>query len=389
MRIKEVNIYKVLLSFTGDYSITKKKWYSVYNIVVEMIADQGRIKGYGEGAPRLFVTGESSERIIRSAINRVSYFLQKDTFPWDLSDAAQIWHFVDSLPKGKENNAAICVLEMALLDILGKAQNKPILDYFPKDFYTDKVYYGATITLGTKQRIEEMTRMTKKIGINHLRVKMSEDIKKNKETIETISIIYGNNYELRLDPNGVWDRELALMHVPIIKEYKVRVVEEPLMSDNPALPEFADIMKSLGVIVMACHSVTTLEDVERIAPEGHYQMVNVKLSRSGGFRRALRMIDSLRTNKLLFQVGCHLGESGILSAGGRALGLLCGDALYYDGSYDEQLLKENVTSENVSFGPGGEACPLDGSGLGVEIDSDRLLRLSNGAPFHTISNPLF
>jgi len=388
MKIERVNLYKILLSFVGDFSISQKKWYSANNIVVEIIADQGEFKGYGEGAPRQYITGESKESVSKSACKKVCSFIQKDTFPWELNDVSQIWDFIDILPKGNENNAAICAIEMALLDALGKAQNKYIIDYFPKDFYADKVHYEATITLGNKQRIKEISQLIKKLGIDHLRVKMGKDFKQNKETLETVNMVYGNDCDIILDPNGVWDRELALKHIPLIKKYNVKVVEEPMMSDNPALSEFVEVMRSLGVMLMACHSATTLEDVERLVSNNHYQMVNVKLSRSGGFRRSLRIIDYLRTKKRFFQIGCHLGESGVLSAGGRALSLLSGDALYCDGSYDQFLLKANITKKDVSFGPGGEAGPLDGPGLGVAIDKECLVRLSDGAPIQTISNPL-
>jgi len=92
------------------------------------------------------------------------------------------------------------------------------------------------------------------------------------------------------------------------------------------------------------------------------------------------MIDYLRRHRISFQIGCHLGESGILSAAGRILCLLCNDALYYDGSYDEHLLEKNVTLENVSFGSGGEASPLNGPGLGIEVGSQNLSSLSEGPP---------
>ncbi|MBW1674084.1 MAG: hypothetical protein JRJ45_10660 [Deltaproteobacteria bacterium] len=62
--------------------------------------------------------------------------------------------------------------------------------------------------------------------------------------------------------------------------------------------------------------------------------------------------------------------------------------MYYDGSYDIFMLKENITTEHVSFGPGGEAGPLDGPGLGVAINKESLMRLSNGSPSITIWNPL-
>jgi muconate cycloisomerase len=88
------------------------------------------------------------------------------------------------------------------------------------------------------------------------------------------------------------------------------------------------------------------------------------------------MIDYLRAKGIFFQIGCHLGESGVLSAAGRLLCLLCSDAVFYDGSYDEFLLNENITRENVSFGPGGKAGPLTGPGLGIEVNRQNLARLS-------------
>ena len=60
------------------------------------------------------------------------------------------------------------------------------------------------------------------------------------------------------------------------------------------------------------------------------------------------------------------------------MSLRCKDALYHDGSYDQFLLKENVTKQNVSFGRGGEAGPLGGVGLGVEVSGSSLTRLSSG-----------
>jgi muconate cycloisomerase len=110
-------------------------------------------------------------------------------------------------------------------------------------------------------------------------------------------------------------------------------------------------------------------------------MINVRLSKCGGFRKSFRIIHYLRERGIPFQIACQLGESGLLSAAGRILSLLCGDALYHDGSYDEFLLKENVTVDNVSFGYGGSADPLGGNGLGVKVNIRNLRRLSGGKIF--------
>jgi len=383
MKIGNLNIYNILLPFSGDFSHSLKKGSSANNIVVEVIADTGEIKGYGEGAPRPYVTGESKE----SATKSISHFLKKQSFPWDLNEVSQIWDFTDSLPKGKENNAAICALEMSLLDALGKSQDINIIEYFPKDFFTSTIYYGAAIPLSNKKRIMEICRLIGKMRINKLRLKMGKAFERNKEAIETVKLMFGDDYDLRIDLNGAWDHETASNHVSLIKKYDVKVVEQPMILGDPGFTEFAKIMQSYGVILMADESVCSLEDLEGIIKDGNYKMINIRLSKCGGFRRSLRIIDHLRMNGLSFQIGCQLGESGILSAAGRALSLLCRDAVYYDGSYDRFMLKENITTEDVSFGLGGEAGPLDGSGLGVKINRESLMRLSNGYPSLSISNP--
>jgi muconate cycloisomerase len=143
----------------------------------------------------------------------------------------------------------------------------------------------------------------------------------------------------------------------------------------------------MGVLLMACESAAALEDVQRISALGHYGLFNLKLSRSGGFHRTLGILDHLRAEGISFQIGCHLGESGLLSAAGRALGLASRDALYFDGSYDPFLLLENITAEDVTFGRGGEAGPLNGPGLGVRVDQDRLRRLGSTSPVLCIQRP--
>ena len=344
--------------------------------------DHGKIKGYGEGAPRSYVTGETQE----SAAKSIRELIRKGAFPWELRDVSRIWDFVDSLPNGKDYNSAICAIEMALLDALARKFNRSIIEYFPFDFLGDTVHYGASIPIGSKKRVMQICRLIKKIKINKLRIKMGKDLEENIDRFETVKMVFDDDYDLRLDVNGSWNRELAFAHIPLIKKYKVKVVEQPMSANDPDISAFAGAMKNYGVIIMADELACSMNDIKKIIKGKHYGMVNVRLSKCGGFRRSLRIIELLRDNGLSFQIGCQLGESGILSAAGRVLCLLCRDAVYYDGSYDEFLLKENTTLENVSFGVGGEAGPLGGPGLGVKVSSRVLKRLSNSSRI-AIKNP--
>ena len=383
MKIDKIKIHQILLPFSVEFSHSLRKRYSANNIIVEVIANQEGIKGYGEGAPRSYVTGESQKNATKS----ISQFVQNNTFPWELNDVCLIWDFIDSISNGKEHNAAICSIEMALLDALGKKEDKAINQYFSTDFFTPKVYYGFVVPLTHKKRVMETCELIKKLRINDLRLKMGKDIQQNRETFETVKLVFGNDYNLRIDVNGAWDLELALNHLRLIRDYNVKVVEQPMMPDDPEIADFASTIKNNGIILMADESACSLGDVEKIIEDGHYKMINVRLSKCGGFRNSLRIINHLRNNGVAFQIGCQLGESGLLSAAGRVLSLLCRDAMHYDGSYDEFLLKENITAENVTFGNGGEAGLLYGPGLGVNVSIQNLERLCDDSKSVTINRP--
>ena len=380
MRIDRVHVNKILLPFQGDFFSGRKKSAYAENIIVEVVADKGGIRGYGEGAPRWDDTEESQASAAKKAIHLIS----ETPFPWELSDVSQIKDFVDGLPEEKCYSTAICTLEMALLDALSKSQDRYITEYFPRDYYADAIHYGFTIPVAQNVSILEICKLISDMGIKHVRIKMDEDFERNKRALETVRSVCGDDCELRIDPNGVWNQHIAFQHIPLIKEHKIKVVEEPMEKDDPGLGEFAEVIRSMGVLLMACQSAPTLKDIERVIEKGYHQMINVKLSRSGGFQRTLRNIDYLRSRGISFQIGCNLGESGILSAAGRGLCLLCKDAMYYDGSYDRFLLKENITVEDVSFGLGGGAGPLDGPGLGVNVNTEALEHLCNESEIMTV-----
>jgi len=383
MQIAKINIYHVQMPLKVDFPHSQNKGSSVRNVVVEIVAEKGKVRGYGEGAPRSYVTGESLKSVNRS----IALFARDKCFPWQINDVSQIWDFIDTLPDNGVHNAAICALESALLDALGRHQNQYLLRYFPKDYSTDTFSYGAALPLADKNGVLKVSRLIKGRGINKLKLKMGKDFNENKLILELVHSSLDKHYDLKVDVNCVWNSDIVIRHLPLFQKYGIRILEQPVKPGDPQIGEIADLARTSGLILMADESACTLADVQKLSQEGFYGMVNVRLSKCGGFRRSLKIIDYLRQNNTAFQIGCHLGESGLLSAAGRVLCLLCGDALYYDGSYDEFLLMENITLENVSFGRAGKAHPLNGVGLGVNIDLQRLRRLSNGGSIMTLSGP--
>jgi len=372
MRINALHVHHVTLPFKINFANASSQGHSSEIVVVEIITGRKDLIGYGEGLPVKTVTGETPKQVM----DRLRTFSRSPAFPWQVDDITQIWQFVDQLPPTKFDNTAICALEMALLDAWGKEVNKPLVDLLPQTFRTDRIFYGAPITLGDKQTKYKLCQTIHAFGIHHIRAKMESRYDRNKDTLETISEVFDGACVLGIDPNGAWNHEIATRHIPLIRQHQVCVVEEPFCDKDLGFKAFAHQLRASGISLMACESVPALSELRQVIRDDSYDRINVKLCRSGGFRRTLKMIEHIRKNGLSFQLGCSTGESGLLSAAGRALGLSNRDALTHDGSYDAFLLETNTTKQDVTFGPGGEAGPLPEPGLGVEIDKRNLERLS-------------
>jgi L-alanine-DL-glutamate epimerase-like enolase superfamily enzyme len=383
MKIDKVRVCQTALPFSGDFSHARRKASSAHNIIVEIIANHGKIRGYGEGAPRIHVTGESQE----SAAESVKRLVMSKEFPWNLENISEVWGFGDKLRVEKEQHSALCSVELALLDALGRAESKPVIEYLPKDFITGKVRYGAAVPMASEERVTELCGLIRSLGINKLRIKMGKDFEQNQKSMRIVTGYFGEECDLRVDVNGGWDEACAFEHLDLLLKHKVSVVEQPMMPGDKRTGRFAAELRAHGIALMADESACTLSEVEALIQQGWYSMANVRLSKCGGFGNSLKIVDFLRKNGLSFQIGCQLGESGVLSAAGRALCLVNRDAAYYDGSYDKFLLEENTTVEDVSFGPGGEAGPLKGSGLGMEVDKEKMEHLSDPSKMTTIQRP--
>jgi muconate cycloisomerase len=106
---------------------------------------------------------------------------------------------------------------------------------------------------------------------------------------------------------------------------------------------------------------------------GWCDLFNLRLSKCGGLIPSLRLAQLARRHGLGYQLGCQVGETGILSAAGRHFATSVDGLRYLEGSYDRHLVWERLTEEDITFRRrGGWAPALVGCGLGVTIDPARV-----------------
>jgi muconate cycloisomerase len=156
------------------------------------------------------------------------------------------------------------------------------------------------------------------------------------------------------------------------------MIEEPFGRGKSENLQFVRDWGSQGFMLAADESAITPADVHALAAEGSFRMINIRLAKNGGILRALAMRAAAHEEGLSLQAGCHVGETGILSAAGRASASLMPDALYVDGSYDGYIFAGNITRENYTFGHGGKAPVITGRRLGYDVDKEKLETYTTG-----------
>ena len=127
---------------------------------------------------------------------------------------------------------------------------------------------------------------------------------------------------------------------------------------------------------MLDESLCSEVDAIRAADQELCDIFNLRLSKCGGFTRTLRLAAIAKQRGLNCQLGCQVGETAILSAAGRHFASSVAGLRYLEGSYDARLVKEALGTKNITFGWGGWAPALSGGGLGIEIDSAALKRVT-------------
>ena len=109
--------------------------------------------------------------------------------------------------------------------------------------------------------------------------------------------------KLIIDPNESWDEALVVAMQDLLVEMRVDLLEQPVPADADTwLESFTP-----RVPICADESLHVADDLERIAR--CYQVVNVKLDKTGGLTEALELAKAARARGLGLMTGCMVSSS--------------------------------------------------------------------------------
>ena len=384
MHLRRLTAYTIRVPLKRAFRHASAERTESENVVVACELADGTI-GWGEGVPRSYVTGETPAGCLTLlAASRLNDLIAGDCANWN--EVVKLCRRFDPAnvtdnPRGCYGNALRCAVELSILDAFGRVLGEPIgrvVDHVPMAQVicqrSDKVRYSTTIDAELSEGLWKSALKMRLYGFRQCKVKVGVAGQSDAERLRIIRRWLGSRVDIRVDANEAWQVEHMARRVDEIRPFNVSCIEQPC--PHGQLEELAQMRPQLGMPVMLDESLTSRFDAERAIALGACDLFNIRLSKCGGFLRSLELAELAYENGLGYQLGCHPGETGILSAAGRQWAAAVGGIRYLEGSYDRHLLQENVTREDITFGYGGRAPALRGPGLGVTVDRQSVERMA-------------
>lgn len=368
MRIKNATLYALKIPFVESFSHAAKTRGFSDSIIVRLTTEND-IVGYGEGAPRPYVTGEDVESSLRYMQGCLWPEIAKIDFP-DFSsvlDMERCLSVIDgSLDCEKTRgivawNASQSAFELALIDCFLKERNISLSKILPPK--RSNVIYSGVITAGTKEKVIQIAQYFKTLGVHQIKVKV--DGKGDRERLLAVREVMGEDVSIRIDANGVFSIEETVEVLKQLPDIRIDCIEQPIARGD--ISGLAKLKSEISIPIMVDESLVTFEDAQQLISANACDFFNLRISKCGGVCKTLRLAELANKTGIRLQLGAQVGETAILSAAVRHIAAYLDRLDFVEGSFGTMLLKEDIAEEQVNFGHGGKAPLLSGVGFGINI----------------------
>jgi len=375
MRIRELRAMIVRLPLRKEFKHASFTRRESENLVVRCELADGTV-GWGEGVPRPYVTGESPAGALEQ--------LAASDLPRQLGGKCDRWHDVIHLcesyspntlgpdPRDSLANAHRCAVELSILDAFGQHLQTPLsqlTELYPPAasiaHRSPRVQYSSAISSGAARKERLSSLAMRLYGFAHCKVKVGMDVDADPLRLRRMRRWVGTKMDLRVDANEAWSPGEVERRITALAPARISCVEQPVAHGDVAV--LARVRRHVEIPLMLDESLTSSIDAQEAIEQQTCDLFNIRLSKCGGFLRSLAIAAIARRAGIGIQLGCHPGESPILSAAGRHFVTSVGGIRYREGSADRHLLRSIFATPAISFGYGGWAPAIERGGLGITI----------------------
>jgi len=376
LRVDALTLYRLRIPFHQVFSHALHSRDESDAVIVKVNGSDGR-SGFGEALPRAYVTGETTENMIGRIRDFLAPRVFEEKFPPGWQTLEQLQSLLPDWTRNSQSNngvtawnAAFCAVELALLDWSLRADHSALADYLPPCRF--EVVYSGVVSADSAKDAAALAKRMARLGITQIKVKVGTA--DDGARLDAVRKAVGKSVELRADANGAWSATQAIEQLKLLAPFKLAFIEQPVAAGDIA--GMRQVRRDCGIPVIADESLVTVDQARRLIAENGCDLFNIRLSKNGGIAGSLAIARLAQAAGIKIQVGAQVGETGILSAAGRTFAAHMPALVCAEGSFGTWLLTEDITFDNLAFGPGGRAPLLQRRGLSVTVNEEALDRLT-------------
>ena len=308
--------------------------------------------GFGEGCPRSYSAGDDTP----SSVQWVRETFCHQALPFHNLEGLTSWvknnnSLIDRYP------SAWCALEMALLDLFAREQGCSVEALLGLPDIRRRGVYTAVLGDDNTWKFTTIVDQYLVRGFSDFKIKVSGNLERDRKKIDILNDLVRQHGisapRIRLDANNLWKDRVAeagsYLHA---LGGQLFAVEEPVgRGDSEGSSK---VSTSTGLPVILDESLCTGMDLAKFKTLPGNYIANIKVSRVGGLLRALMLIKQLKTIGWPIIVGCHVGETSLLTRAALIPACAAGETLIgQEGAYGDYLVAREPAEPMLKFGREG------------------------------------
>lgn len=362
MKISKLEFIPLSIPYTHREVSSQIRRDGVTDILVKATTDDGLV-GWGESC-----SGADAASVEAALRGMAPFVLGRS--PWE-SEAirAELWHDGIWMFRKPTASFAYAGIDMALWDLCGNACGQPLYNLFGGKV-RDRVNYFYYLKRGTPAEIAEQGRDGLARGYHVYYLKVGLDIDAELEMVRSLRDTVGPQCKIRLDANAAWKVHEALRHLARLDEYRIDFIEQPVAPDPIA--NLHEVRARSAVPVCVNEGLWTAEDAYRHITRRTADVYCFSPYWVGSLGLYAQLCRVAHLEGLQIVKHTH-GEFGIAAAAAQHVLLTLPNIV--DGNQQTaQMMHDDIVKETLPIARGPDWLLSGGSGLGIEVDEEKVAR---------------
>jgi muconate cycloisomerase len=372
VRIVEVRTFPITLTVRPEFSIVSSAGaHPISRYVIVAIHTDDGLRGWGEATVVPVWSGETQG----GALSLIHDYFKPMLMGRDASDVESITQDMDGII---DNPFAKAAVEMALLDLAGKRQRKPVHELLGGA--TNGLEIPIKFSIGLREPDDAAGIAWQKAneGFTAIKLKVGPDPDKDFARVRAVREAVGPSIRLNVDVNGGWDVEQAIRETRRYEPFALEYVEQP--TPRWDIDAMARVKQGVDVPIMADESVFTVWQAEQVIERKAADLISVYPGKNGGILKSKAICDRAADAG----IGCHIGSNLEWDLGTAAMcHLAAASANVRVDQYPVDILGPLYYTRKPRNGAirfqGGRVSVPTGFGLGIDLDEDELEALSSSS----------